>query len=61
MALKPKNGNEICTDSTKSDTIFMDMAGSIDKEAEGMGFTIQDMMISSEERYRMKYLEGKNG
>lgn len=26
-----------------------------------MGFTIQDMMIASEERYRMKYLAGKNG
>lgn len=26
-----------------------------------MGFTIQDMMIISEERYRMKYLAGKNG
>ena len=26
-----------------------------------MGFTIQDMMITSEERYRMKYLAGKNG
>lgn len=61
MALKPKNGNEICTDSTKSDIIFTDMEGAIEKEAEGMGFTIQDMMISSEERYRMKYLAGKNG
>lgn len=61
MALKPKNGNEICTDSTKSDIIFTDMAGAIEKGAEGMGFTIQDMMISSEGRYRMKYLAGKNG
>ena len=26
-----------------------------------MGFTIQDMMIASEERYRMKYLAGKDG
>lgn len=26
-----------------------------------MGFTIQDMMITSEERYRMKYLAGKDG
>ncbi len=26
-----------------------------------MGFTIQDMMIASEERYQMKYLAGKNG
>lgn len=26
-----------------------------------MGFTIQDMMITSEERYRMEYLAGKNG
>lgn len=26
-----------------------------------MGFTIQDMMIASEERYRMRYLAGKNG
>lgn len=26
-----------------------------------MGFTIQDMMITSEERYRMRYLAGKDG
>lgn len=26
-----------------------------------MGFTIQDMMITSKERYRIKYLAGKNG
>lgn len=26
-----------------------------------MGFTIQDMMITSEERYRMKFLAGKDG
>lgn len=26
-----------------------------------MGFTIQDMMIASEDRYRMKYLAGKDG
>lgn len=26
-----------------------------------MGFTIQDMMITSEERYRMKYLAGRDG
>ncbi len=60
MDLKYKNKIKICADSTKN--VIMNEAQHREKKGEmKMGFTIQDMMLISQEQYHMEFIAGKNG